>query len=79
MLAAATSSRPAVTRRAYECGGVDADGDGIVTAGERRRQARARPRSFRSKVVDRQRDRKETAEPLLQLGPLTAITPLGAH
>ena len=32
MLAAATSSRPAVTRRAYECGGVDADGDGIVTA-----------------------------------------------
>ena len=56
MLAAATSSRPAVTRRAYECGGVDADGDGIVTAGERRRQARARPRSSRSKVVDRQRD-----------------------
>ena len=41
MLAAATSSRPAVTRRAYECGGVDADGDGIVTAG---RQARARPK-----------------------------------
>ena len=30
MLAAATSSRPAVTRRAYECGGVDVDGDGIV-------------------------------------------------
>jgi hypothetical protein len=30
MLAAATSSRPAVTRRAYECGGADVDGDGII-------------------------------------------------
>ena len=31
MLAAATSSRPAVTRRAYECGGVDTDVESIVT------------------------------------------------
>ena len=31
MLAAATSSRPAVTRRAYECGAVDTDVESIVT------------------------------------------------
>ena len=31
MLAAATSSRPAVTRRAYECGGVDTDVESIAT------------------------------------------------
>ena len=79
MLAAATSSRPAVTRRAYECGGVDADGDGIVTADGRAPTGAALDHQVRSKVVDRQRDRRETAEPLLQLGPLTAITPLGAH
>ena len=31
MLAAATSSRPAVTRRAYECGGADTDVESIAT------------------------------------------------
>ena len=31
MLAAATSSRPAVTSRAYECGDVDTDVESIVT------------------------------------------------
>ena len=42
MLAAATSSRPAVTRRAYECGGADTDVESIATDSPAMRSGTAR-------------------------------------
>ena len=66
MLAAATSSRPAVTRRAYECGGVDVDGDGIVRQSAERERGGGTFNTLGPRAWRRARPRRESVSSLSQ-------------